>query len=194
MILIINNRDSFVFNLDRYFRELEQETLVIDAHQNSIADVAALSPNAIIISPGPCTPEEAGISVEVIERFSGEVPILGVCLGHQAIGKALGAEIVPSELPTYGRAQLIDHDGEGLFVDIASPLRAGLYHSLVVRDEPKPPFIVQARSPAREIMALRHPTHLTFGLQFHPESVLSHHGHKLLHNFLALAGTFHDPG
>lgn len=188
MIVILNNRDSFVYNLDCYFRELGQITRVVCTHTTSFEAVRQLAPGAIIVSPGPCTPDEAGISCETVRRLSGQVPILGVCLGHQVIGQVFGGQVGSAAAPCYGQASLVEHDGEGLFEDLANPLRVGLYHSLGVTLGENAPLHVQARSPSGDIMAFRHPAHPTFGVQFHPESILSEQGHDLLRNFLTLAG------
>ena len=186
MLLILNNRDSFVFNLDRYFKELGEETQVLNAHTSTLAQIDNLAPSAIVISPGPCTPKEAGISRSVVQEYSGKRPILGVCLGHQVIGDVFGGQIKRAKNPLYGRAAQIEHDGAHLFSGLPQPLTVGLYHSLIVDIDNHPDLVVQARSPAGEVMALRHCNHPTFGIQFHPESILSESGHDLLRNFLSI--------
>lgn len=188
MILIIDNYDSFVFNLARYFEELDQQVTVYRNDALDCDDIARMEPDGILLSPGPCTPNEAGITIDVITQFSGTIPILGVCLGHQAIGSAFGAEIVKAKEPMHGRSTDLEHKGTGLFKGIPSPFSIGRYHSLVVEPESlQPPLITDAHSPMGEIMALHHISEPTYGLQFHPESVLTEHGHTLLKNFLDLS-------
>ncbi|MGY4177661.1 para-aminobenzoate synthetase component 2 [Bradyrhizobium sp. USDA 4518] len=189
MIAIIDNYDSFVFNVARYFRELGEWTEVIRNDAISISDLIRLKPRAVVISPGPCTPVEAGISTAIVRELSGRVPILGICLGHQCIGSVFGARIARARRPMHGRAARIMHDGQKLFEELPSPLCVGRYHSLVVEfDESGPcPLVVTARSDEGEIMALAHHHHPTYGVQFHPESILTQHGHRLLRNFLRLA-------
>ena len=188
MILVIDNYDSFVHNLARYIRELGWSTEVVRCDALSIDEIAALEPSHIVISPGPCTPNEAGVSVPLVRRLGPAVPILGVCLGHQCIGQAFGGQIVRARRPTHGMASRIAHDGEGLFAGLPDPLHAGRYHSLVVEAAELPDeLVVTARSDEGEIMALRHREHRIVGLQFHPESVLTAHGHDLLRGFLGPA-------
>lgn len=189
MILILDNYDSFVFNIVRYCEELGATTRVQRHDEGSLAQIAALKPDAIIISPGPCGPDEAGLSVPVIKCFSGQIPLLGVCLGHQCIGAAFGGTIGRAREPMHGRASSIHHDGSGVFQGLPAPLSAGRYHALIVSlgDDTKSPLRVTARSEAGEIMGLAHKTHPTFGVQFHPESVLTTHGHELIGNFLDIA-------
>lgn len=186
-ILILDNYDSFVFNIARYVEELGARTLVVRNDAVTVDGVAALGPRAIIVSPGPCAPDQAGVSLAVIRQFSGRLPILGVCLGHQAIGQAFGGQVVRARQPLHGQATPIDHDGSGIFTGLPRPLTVGRYHSLVVTLSGAEPLTVTARSPAGEIMALRHRDHPTFGVQFHPESVLTEAGHDLLRNFLEVA-------
>lgn len=189
MIAIIDNYDSFVFNVARYFAELGEQTQVIRNDAVTVADLAATRPSAVVISPGPCTPTEAGISSEIVRQLSGTLPILGICLGHQCIGSVFGGRVTRARRPMHGRASAILHDGYGLFAGLPCPLPAGRYHSLVVElDADRPtPLTVTARSEEGEIMALAHRDHPTFGMQFHPESILTPHGHALLQNFLGLA-------
>ena len=188
MILVIDNYDSFVHNVARYLRELGSEAVVM---RNDAIDVAALQarpPEAIVISPGPCTPDEAGASMDIVRRLSGAVPILGICLGHQCIGQVFGGSIARARRPLHGEASHITHDGTGLFDGLPSPLEVGRYHSLIVDiDDPDSPLAVTARSSDGEIMALAHRRHSTFGVQFHPESILTTGGHALLASFLQTA-------
>ncbi len=185
MIVLIDNHDSFVHNLARYIRELGWETEVVRSDAVSVDDVAARNPSHIVISPGPCTPNEAGVCVPLVRRLGPEIPILGVCLGHQCIGQAFGGQIVRARRPMHGKASLIAHDGLGLFAGLPNPLSATRYHSLVVEGRDLPDALVAtAHSDEGEIMALRHREHPIVGLQFHPESVLTDHGHDLLRGFL----------
>ncbi len=191
MILLIDNYDSFVYNLARYLREMGCLTRVVRNDALSLDDVGKLSPQAIVISPGPCSPAEAGISVELVRAFADRIPILGVCLGHQAIGTALGGEVTRAA-PVHGMRCRIDHDGTGLFADLPTPLWAGRYHSLCVPEQSLPDLLrVTARSDDGVVMAVAHRSLPVFGVQFHPESVLTQSGHHLLSNFLAAAGVPH---
>ena len=189
MLLLIDNFDSFVHNLARYFRRLGQPTRVVRNDELTVAEIDALSPAAIVLSPGPCTPAEAGVCVELVKELHFSVPILGVCLGHQAIGAAFGADIVRAPAPVHGRHSPVEHDQQGLFVDIPNPTPACRYHSLVVDPHTlSHPLIPTAWSTDdRCLMALRHERLPVFGLQFHPESVLSPAGYRLLASFLRLA-------
>ncbi len=192
MILLIDNYDSFVYNLARYLREMGCATHVVRNDAISLEDVGRMAPRAILISPGPCTPTRAGISVEVVRTFSDRIPILGVCLGHQAIGEALGGEVTRSPVPVHGMRCRVRHDGTGLFAGLPAPLWAGRYHSLCVNEKSLPDTMrVTARSDDGVVMALAHATRPLFGVQFHPESVLTEGGHRLLSNFLTLAGVAH---
>ena len=194
MILVLDNRDSFVFNLARYVELLGVETAVHSSHGLDVAGIARLAPQAIIISPGPCTPAEAGCSIAAVQAFRGRVPILGVCLGHQAIAAALGARIVRAREPVHGRSSLVHHDAINLFAGIASPMTAARYHSLVIDPATLPPGLaVTARDDDGTIMAIEHVADKLYGVQFHPESILTHHGFRLLANFLDLAGIAHRP-
>jgi anthranilate synthase component 2 len=185
MILLLDNYDSFVYNLARYVRELG-ETPVVRRHDAlTVDEVAAMGPTHIIISPGPCSPAEAGISTEVVRRLGATVPILGVCLGHQCIGAAYGGEIVRAGQPMHGKTSMIHHRGDGIFSGLPSPFRATRYHSLVIAPASVPPELeVIATSEDGEIMAVRHTRHPVYGLQFHPESVLTEHGYRLVDHFL----------
>ncbi len=189
MLLLIDNYDSFVYNLARYLVELGCETKVVRNDAMNVATVKLLKPKAIVISPGPCTPNEAGISIELIRELSDSIPILGVCLGHQAIAAAFGGDIVRAPEPVHGRTSLVEHSGTGLFKALPSPLKVGRYHSLIV-DEPtlSPELMITARTEDGIPMALQHRTRPLYGVQFHPESVLTVAGRPLLSNFLRLAG------
>lgn len=188
MIVIIDNYDSFVFNIARYFRNLGEEAEVVRNDVISVTDLVGLKPRAVVISPGPCTPLEAGISTAVVRELSGRVPLLGICLGHQCIGSVFGGHVARARRPMHGRSSTVTHDGRGLFKELPSPLRVGRYHSLVVElDETCAPHLrVTARSDEGEVMALAHRYQPTFGVQFHPESILTEQGHVLLMNFLRL--------
>jgi anthranilate synthase component 2 len=190
MLLMIDNYDSFTYNLVQYFGELGQEVMVVRNDAMSVAQIAALRPERIVISPGPCTPNEAGVSLEVIEKLSGTVPILGVCLGHQSLGQAFGGEVVRARTIMHGKTSPIRHAGAGVFAGIPDPFEATRYHSLVVRKETLPDCLEvtawteHADGSIDEIMGLRHKTLPVEGVQFHPESILTQHGHDLLRNFL----------
>lgn len=188
MILLIDNYDSFVHNLARYFVRLGQEVLVVRNDAVDVAAVRALRPAAIVLSPGPCAPAQAGCTLEIIRELHAELPLLGVCLGHQAIGEALGGRVVRGE-PVHGRASEILHGGEGVFAGLPSPLLAARYHSLVV-DEATLPNCLQATARTRTgtLMAVAHERYPVVGVQFHPESVLTPHGYDLLAGFLRIAG------
>jgi anthranilate synthase component 2 len=193
MILLIDNYDSFTYNLVQRLGEIDP-SLDLEVHRNdqiTLDEIAAKRPTHLIISPGPCTPSEAGISCGVVTRFAGQVPILGVCLGHQSIGQATGGTIVRAKRLMHGKTDWIHHDNAALFEGLENPLEATRYHSLVIQpDTLSPDFVVCAWSDApdgsREIMAIRHKRHPLFGLQFHPESFLTHSGTKLLARFLAI--------
>lgn len=192
MILVLDNRDSFVFNLARYVELLGVETAVRSSHAFDIAGIARLAPQAILISPGPCTPAEAGCSLGAVQAFRGRVPMLGVCLGHQAIAAALGGRIVRAAEPVHGRTSAVHHDAVNLFAGIESPMTAARYHSLVVDPAGLPPGLaVTARDAEGTIMAIEHAADRIYGVQFHPESILTDDGFRLLANFLDLAGIPH---
>jgi len=189
MLLIIDNYDSFVFNVERYCAELGHPTSVIRNDKITLTDVERLQPTEIIISPGPADPKDAGVSVEVVRRFSGDIPILGVCLGHQCIGATFGGTVVKAKEPMHGRASAIQHGQTGLFQGLPTPLSVGRYHSLIVSETPEFESHVRvlSRSNNKEIMAIAHKAHPTFGVQFHPESILSEQGHDIFRNFFQLA-------
>lgn len=189
MIVIIDNYDSFVFNIARYFHNLGEKTQVVRNDAITIRHLVGLKPRALVISPRPCTPLEAGISVPLVRELSGRVPILGICLGHQCIGSVFGGRVKRARHPMHGRSSYVVHDRRGLFDELASPLCVGRYHSLVVElDETCASHLtVTARSEQGEIMAVAHGYQPTYGVQFHPESILTEQGHMLLMNFLRLA-------
>jgi anthranilate synthase/aminodeoxychorismate synthase-like glutamine amidotransferase len=185
VILLIDNYDSFVYNLARYVAELGHPAEVRRNDAATLADISALAPTHIIISPGPCSPGEAGISTEVVRRFGSQIPILGVCLGHQCIGAAYGAEIVRARRPMHGKTSRIHHTGESIFQGLPTPITATRYHSLVIAPESVPPGLrVIATADDGEIMAVAHESDPVVGVQFHPESVLTEHGYQLLDRFL----------
>ena len=185
MILLIDNYDSFVYNLARYVRELGETPLVRRHDAIDVDEILGLAPSHIVISPGPCSPKEAGISTEVVRRVGAEIPILGVCLGHQCIGAAYGGEIVRAGHPMHGKTSRIHHSGSGLFSGLPNPFIATRYHSLVIAPTSVPPCLeVTATSEDGEIMAVRHVQHPVYGVQFHPESVLTEHGYRILDHFL----------
>ena len=187
MVLLIDNYDSFVHNLARYVRELGETTAVYRNDAITLAEIDALAPSHILVSPGPCTPREAGISNDVIASFGPRVPILGVCLGHQCVAAALGGQVVRASRPRHGKTSPIHHSGLGIFAGLPSPFLATRYHSLLVTREGLPDSLeVVATTPEGEVMALRHRSFPLWGVQFHPESVLTEHGYALLRNFLAL--------
>jgi anthranilate synthase/aminodeoxychorismate synthase-like glutamine amidotransferase len=184
-VLLIDNYDSFAHNLARYVRELGRSVEVERNDSGSLAEIERLAPSHIVISPGPCTPDLAGISLEVVRRFAGEIPILGVCLGHQCIGQVFGGRVVRAERVMHGKTSLVSHGGRGLFTGIRTPFRVTRYHSLVVERQTLPASIeVTAESDDGVIMALAHREKPVVGVQFHPEAVLTEHGYDLLRNFL----------
>lgn len=185
MILLIDNYDSFTWNLYQYFCELGAQVLVRRNDELTLEEIAALLPEKIVISPGPCTPNESGISLAVIARYAGQVPLLGVCLGHQAIAQVFGATIVRAAKVMHGKTSPIYHNGQGVFQGLNNPLTVTRYHSLLIDPATLPEcFEVTARSESGEIMAIRHREWDLEGVQFHPESILSEQGHQLLANFL----------
>jgi anthranilate synthase component II len=185
MLLMIDNYDSFTYNLVQYLGELGEEVVVRRNDEIGLEEVEAMKPDHIVVSPGPCTPNDAGISVPLIERFAGKIPVLGVCLGHQSIGQAFGGRIVHAKELMHGKTSAIKHTGDGVFRALPSPLQATRYHSLVIERETLPDCLeVTAWSDDGEIMGVRHKTFPVEGVQFHPESILTEHGHELLRNFL----------
>ncbi len=187
-LLMLDNYDSFTYNLVQYFGELGAEVTVVRNYQSTVEDIARLNPERICISPGPCSPAEAGISVPLIQAFAGKVPILGVCLGHQSIGAAYGADIVRAGRQMHGKTSPIRHDGQNVFQGIPTPYTVTRYHSLVI-DPDSLPHCLEVTATAEddgEIMGVRHKQLPIHGVQFHPESILSEHGHALLRNFLTL--------
>lgn len=189
MILMIDNYDSFTFNIVQYLGELGAEVLVKRNNRITLDEIDKLNPEKIVISPGPCTPNEAGISIEVVKKYYKKTPILGVCLGHQTIGQAFGGNIVSAKKIMHGKTSQITHDGDYLFKDISQEFTATRYHSLVIEKESFPDSLLvtattKDNKEESEIMGLRHKDYNLFGVQFHPESILTESGHKLLENFL----------
>ena len=194
MLLMIDNYDSFTYNLVQYLGELGQDVHTVRNDELDLEAIAALNPERIVISPGPCSPAEAGISVPVLQYFAGRLPILGVCLGHQAIGAAFGGQIVRARQIMHGKTSPITHDGRGVFADLPSPYTVVRYHSLAIERDSLPACLeITAQTEDGEIMGVRHRHFAIEGVQFHPESIETEHGHRLLQNFLALnEGHFHD--
>lgn len=189
MILLIDNYDSFVHNLARYFQRLGQVTQVVRNDAITVDEVSELRPSAIVISPGPCDPTSAGISLAVVARLHATFPMLGICLGHQTIGAAFGGEVVRAAEPRHGRTSAVYHDGMGLFQSLPQPFTACRYHSLVVASKPWPaPLVPTAWTRDGQVMALRHRDFPVYGVQFHPESILTEGGFQILGNFLRLIG------
>jgi anthranilate synthase/aminodeoxychorismate synthase-like glutamine amidotransferase len=187
MILLLDNYDSFTYNLYQYLCELGADVRVLRNDQATVAEVEALAPERLVISPGPCTPKEAGISVELIDRMAGKLPILGVCLGHQCIGEAFGATVAGAGEIRHGKSSLIEHDGKGVFRGLPNPFEAIRYHSLAIQPDTVPECLeVSARSDSGVIMGVRHRQHTIEGVQFHPESIATPVGKQLLRNFLDL--------
>lgn len=187
MFLVIDNYDSFVHNLARYFEIAGVEVKVVRNDAITLDEIEALTPEAIILSPGPCTPQDAGICIDTVKRFGASTPILGVCLGHQAIGEAYGAITKHAEKCMHGKASIIEHDGHGLFADTPSPMKVGRYHSLIVEPNDTCPLQILSTTAEGEIMAFKHPAHPVYGVQFHPESVLTEFGQTMIDNFVDLA-------
>jgi len=192
MILMIDNYDSFTYNLVQYLGEMGEELQVYRSDKIAVGEIARLKPDRIVISPGPCSPKEAGISVETIQRFAGKIPILGVCLGHQSIGYAFGGNIVRAGRLMHGKTSMIHHDGRGVFQGLPNPFEATRYHSLVIERSSMPSCLeISAETDIGEVMGVRHKEFTIEGVQFHPESILTQNGKELLRNFLA---TCHDCG
>ncbi len=188
MILMIDNYDSFVYNLVQYLGEIGEDIRVFRNDKITVSHIEDIRPDHIILSPGPCTPNEAGICLTLIRHFKGRVPILGVCLGHQAIGQAFGGDVVRAPRLMHGKTSLVYHDGKGVFNGLNNPLTATRYHSLIVKRETLPAcFEISAETDLGEIMGIRHKEHAIEGVQFHPESILTDSGHAMLINFLALS-------
>ena len=190
MILMIDNYDSFTYNVVQYLAELKADVAVYRNDEITLAEIAALAPEKIVISPGPCTPNEAGVSVDTIKTFGGKIPILGICLGHQSIGQAFGGNIVRAKEVMHGKTSMIHHSNQGVFAGLTNPYRATRYHSLVIDQKTLPHCLEITAWPQTadgaidEIMAVRHRDLGIEGVQFHPESILTEHGHELLNNFL----------
>ncbi len=188
MILMIDNYDSFTYNLVHYLSELGEEVVVYRNDKIELEDIGKMDPDMMVISPGPCTPKEAGISVDAIKEFAGRMPILGVCLGHQSVAYAYGGDIVRADRLLHGKTSEIYHDGKGIYKNIPDPFEATRYHSLLVKKETLPNcFEITAWTDENEIMGLRHKEHMIEAVQFHPESILTKHGKDLLKNFITLA-------
>jgi anthranilate synthase component 2 len=188
MLLMIDNYDSFTFNLVQYLGELGAQVRVVRNDELSVDQIAAMAPEQIVISPGPCTPNEAGVSLEVVRKLAGRIPILGVCLGHQAIGQAFGGRVVRAARVMHGKTSPISHDGKGLYRGLPNPFQATRYHSLLVEASSLPvDLVVTSRTSDGEIMGLRHQSLPVWGVQFHPESILTTCGKQLLQNFLDLS-------
>jgi anthranilate synthase/aminodeoxychorismate synthase-like glutamine amidotransferase len=186
MILVIDNYDSFTYNLVQYLGEFGADVTVRRNNEVTVDDIRHMQPSKIVISPGPGRPESAGVSVDVIRRVGATTPILGVCLGHQAIGYVYGGVVCRARVPMHGKTSVVEHDGKGVFAGLTEPFQAGRYHSLVIAAEGLPPELEVAARTAEDgtIMAVRHRTHPVHGVQFHPESVLTHEGRRILRNFL----------
>ncbi len=190
MLLMIDNYDSFTYNVVQYLAELGENVQVYRNDEITVAGIEELEPEKIVLSPGPCTPDDAGVSLEVVSRFSGSVPILGICLGHQSIAQAMGAEIILARQVMHGKTSMIHHDGRGVFAGLENPFVATRYHSLVVDPETLPDTLEisawtqDEQGDLEEIMGVRHRRYRVEGVQFHPESILTRHGHDLLSNFL----------
>jgi len=189
MLLMIDNYDSFTFNLVQYFAELGEDVKVVRNDEISVDEIAKINPDRICISPGPCSPKEAGISVATIQRYAGKIPILGVCLGHQAIGEAFGGKVIRAKKVMHGKTDEITHTGEGVFKNLPKQFRVTRYHSLAIDKDSLPSCLsITAETNDGEIMGVRHKQSLVEGVQFHPESVLTEHGHAMLANWLTECG------
>jgi len=187
MLLMIDNYDSFTYNLVQYFGELGEDVRVYRNNKITLDEIETLHPRRLVVSPGPCTPKEAGVSVDAIKRFGGQIPVLGVCLGHQSLAVAFGGEVVRAERLMHGKTSRIQHDGKAIFRDLPNPFEATRYHSLIVKRSTLPScFEISAETPEGEIMGIRHRSLGVEGVQFHPESILTTVGKDLLRNFLKL--------
>jgi anthranilate synthase/aminodeoxychorismate synthase-like glutamine amidotransferase len=187
MLLMIDNYDSFTYNLVQYLGELGEDIRVFRNDKLTMGEIEDLGPELIVISPGPCTPKEAGISVEVVRHFTGRIPVLGVCLGHQSVGAAFGGQIIRAERLMHGKTSLIHHDGKGVFAGVENPFDATRYHSLLIKRDTLPDCLeITAWTEEGEIMGVRHREHLVEGIQFHPESILTRVGKDILRNFLIM--------
>jgi len=193
MILIIDNYDSFTYNLVQYFKQLQEEVVVKRNDRVTVQEIEIINPDILVLSPGPCTPNEAGICLELVRKFQGKIPILGICLGHQIIGKVFGANIVKAIKPVHGKVQPIQHSGMGIFQGIKNPLNVTRYHSLVVENESVPDCLeITAWTNEGEIMGFLHKEYMIESVQFHPEAILTEHGMDLLYNFLVRAKQYRE--
>lgn len=190
MFLVIDNYDSFVHNLARYFELADEECEIVRNDAITIKNIKQMKPEAIILSPGPCAPKDAGICIDVIKHFGTTTPILGVCLGHQAIGEAYDGKTIQGPEQIHGKATMIEHDETGIFDGIPNPLQVGRYHSLITTLSPDSPLNVTAKTYNGIIMAMQHKEHPVYGVQFHPESILTDHGQDIVQNFVAIAQAF----
>lgn len=188
---MIDNYDSFVHNLARYFELAGEKCRIVRNDEITVEDIKALQPQALILSPGPCAPKNAGICVEAVKALGKDLPILGVCLGHQAIGEAYSCMTLRGETPVHGKASKIAHNKHGIFKGLPSPMEVGRYHSLIIKPGEKSPLQITARTEDGEIMAVQHPRHPVYGLQFHPESILTKHGQELVQNFVKISKAWH---
>jgi len=187
MLLMIDNYDSFTYNLVQYFGELGQDLKVFRNNKITISEIEKMQPERIVISPGPCTPKEAGVSIDVIKHFTGKIPILGVCLGHQSIGDAFGGDVIRAPYLMHGKTSMIHHDGKTIFAGLPNPFEATRYHSLIIKRETMPAVLeISAWTDDGIVMGVRHKQHKLEGVQFHPESILTTVGKELLRNFLKL--------
>ena len=194
MVLMIDNYDSFTYNLVQYLAELGTQVRVVRNDEISVDEVRSLAPRAIVISPGPSAPDQAGISLELVQYLAGRVPIFGVCLGHQTIGQAFGGKVVRAKRVMHGKVSAVRHDGEGVFRGLPAEFRATRYHSLAVERESLPACLkITAEAEDGEIMGLRHRDYAVEGVQFHPEALLTEHGHRMLQNFIEAAGRRNEP-
>jgi anthranilate synthase/aminodeoxychorismate synthase-like glutamine amidotransferase len=194
MVLMIDNYDSFTYNLVQYLAELGAEVRVVRNDEISVDEVRSLAPRAIVISPGPSAPDQAGISLELVQRVAGRVPIFGVCLGHQTIGQAFGGKVVRAKRVMHGKVSAVRHDGEGVFRGLPAEFRATRYHSLAVERDSLPACLkITAEAEDGEIMGVRHRDYAVEGVQFHPEALLTEHGHRMLQNFIEAAGRRTEP-